>query len=251
MEEQKIRLFKILAVFFVVLSAAVVYSIFWGPAKKYGDSLYPARTVWVSAEGKVTVSPDIAKVSFSVVSEGADPRQLADDNNRKMEAAIKVAEGNGVKDDDVKTTQYNLYPRYEYDEKSRKTFISGYVLTQTVLVKIRDLDKVAEILSGLPETGINQIGQVSFEIDDPEKFLREARQKAFAKAGEKAGEMAAQNGVRLGKIITFSEYAAAPGPKYYEGAMGGGEADFMRTAPPIQPGTEELTAQVSIQYEVR
>ncbi len=251
MEEQKAKLFKTLAAFVVLLSALAVYSVFWGPAKKYGDSLYPARTVWVSAEGKVTVSPDVAKLSFSVVSEGADPKRLADDNNRKMEAAIKVVKSGGVKEDDIKTTQYNLYPRYEYEEKNKKTFISGYTLTQTVSVKVRDLNRVAEILGGLPETGINQIGQISFEIDDPEKFLREARQKAFAKAGEKAREMAAQNGIRLGRVITFSEYAAAPGQKYYEGAIGGGGADFMRAAPPIQPGSEELTAQVSVQYEVR
>lgn len=239
------------AVFVIFLMSIITYSLFWGPAKKFGDSLFPTRTFSVSAEGKVTVSPNIAKISFSVVSEGVNPKTIAEENNKKINSAIDFIKSQGIDEKDIKTTQYNLSPRYEYDEKIKKTFISGYTLTQSVLVKVRDLNKVAEILGGLPQIGINQIGQISFEIDEPEKFLAEARNKAFDKAKEKAEEMAVENNVELGKVINFSEYQGyIPVYRSLE-AIGKGGGEMSAALPQIQPGTEEVTVQVSVTYEIK
>ncbi len=246
--------FKNIAIiaFLAFLALVVVYSLFWGPAKKFGDSLTPIRTVSVSAEGKVTVSPDIANISFSVVSEGYDPESVADENNKKMDKAIGFVKSQGIEEKDIKTTQYNLSPRYEYDEDTRETFISGYALTQTVLIKVRDLAKVAKVLGGLPKLGINRIESVSFDIDDSEKYLAEARNKAFEKARAKAENMSAQNRVRLGKVINFYEYQSGPFPYYQEMktlGLGGGET--APALPQIQPGTQEVTVQVSVIYEIK
>jgi uncharacterized protein YggE len=241
-----------IAAFLVFLAVVILYSLFFGPAKKFGDSLFPAKTIAVSAEGKVVVEPDIAAVSFSVVSEGADPEKIADENNRKISMAIDFIKSQGVDAKDIKTTQYNLQPKYEYDEKNRKSWISGYTLTQTVLMKIRDLSKVGKILAGLPEAGINQIGSISFDVDDPEKYLSEARNQAFEKAKIKAGEMAEKNGVKLGKVINFSEYQGgvrAPPIPYFEALRKGGDATAI--TPSIQPGAQEVTVQVSVTYEIK
>ncbi len=240
-----------IAGFLGVLTLVVIYSVIWGPARKYMDSLYPSRTINVSAEGKVTVSPDVAKFSFSVVNEGSDPAKIANDNNAKINKAIDFIKSQGVDAKDIKTISYSLEPNYVYDEKTRRQYLSGYKLTQTVQVKVRDLNKVAVVLAGLPELGINQIGSISFEVDDQEKFLKEARDKAFDKAKTKALEMAAKNGVSIRRIINFSEYQNGPIPYY--GAekamgMGGGVASV---APSIQPGTQEITVNVNITYEIR
>jgi len=237
-------------IFLGFLMLVIIYSLFFGPAKKYGDSLMPAKTINVSAEGKVTVSPDIAKLSFSVVSEGANSKLLAENNNKKMNAAIDFAKSQGIEEKDIKTTEYNLSPRYEYDEKTKKTFISGYTLTQTVLVKVRDLNKVAEVLGGLPALGINQISSISFDIDEPEKYLSEARNQAFDKVKEKAKAMAEKNGVKLGRVINFYEYQSTP---YYQNvrALGMGGAEAVQPLPQIQPGNQEVTIQVSVTYEIK
>ncbi|NCO15398.1 hypothetical protein AUJ30_01220 [Candidatus Wolfebacteria bacterium CG1_02_39_135] len=237
-------------IFLGFLMLVIIYSLFFGPAKKYGDSLMPAKTINVSAEGKVTVSPDIAKLSFSVVSEGANSKLLAENNNKKMNAAIDFAKSQGIEEKDIKTTEYNLSPRYEYDEKTKKTFISGYTLTQTVLVKVRDLNKVAEVLGGLPALGINQISSISFDIDEPEKYLSEARNQAFDKVKEKAKAMAEKNGVKLGRVINFYEYQSTP---YYQNvrALGMGGAEAVQPLPQIQPGSQEVTIQVSVTYEIK
>lgn len=248
-EKFKIILFKTISAFFVVLTLAVVYCIFFGPLKKYADSLTPSKTITVSAEGKVTASPDIAQLSFSVVSEGMNPEKIADDNNKKISAAIEFVKSNGVELEDVKTTNYNLNPRYEYDEDKRTSYISGYVLTQTVSVKIRDLGRVAKILGGLPSVGINQIFSVGFSIDDPEKYMAEARKQAFEKARQKAETMAVQNKTKIKQVLTFSDYQSAPPYPVMREMIANEKGDVV--LPTVEPGSQEVIVQVSVTYELK
>lgn len=253
MQEENLKKYKNIAIigFLGFLALVIIYSLCWGPGKKFADSLMPVKTITVSAEGKVTVSPDIAKLSFSVVSQGINPKTLADNNNKKMNAAIDFAKSKGIEEKDIKTTDYNLSPRYEYDEKTKKTFISGYTLTQTILVKIRDLNKVAEILAGLPALGINQISSISFDIDDQEKYLSEARNQAFDKVKEKAMAMTEKNGVKLGQVINFYEYQPISYYPQTKAAMGMGREEAAPVLPQIQPGSQEVTVQVSVTYEIK
>lgn len=244
---------KIIAVFLVFLGFVILYSLFLGPAARYANSLTPARIVNISAEGKVTTIPDIAKTSFSVVSEGNDVAKIVDENNKKINKAIEFAKSQGINEKDIKTTQYNLSPRYIYDEKTRRSYISGYEMTQTISLKIRDFTKIGSILSGLPDLGINQTGGISFEIDELEKYLAEARDKAFDKAMEKAKNMADKNKVKLGKVVNFSEFSGGL-PALYGLGGGGTEFDIMAKSvavPSIQPGSEEVTVQVNVTYEIK
>jgi uncharacterized protein YggE len=238
----------------LVLMAVVIVSLLAliPTALKWGNSLYPSRTVTVNAEGKTTISPDIAYVSFSVLTEGSNPVKIEEDNAKKMTDAINFVKEQGIDSKDIATTSYNLSPRYEYDKEKRTTHISGYTLTQTANLKIRDFKKVAPILGGLSESGVNQIGSVTFSVEDPDKYITPARDEAFTKAQAKAREMAAKNGVKLGRVLNFSDYSGEtprPYQTYSLEAKGGGVSQTS-FAPPIEPGTQELTVQVSVTYEL-
>jgi len=253
MENNKIKNIVIVS-FLVFLAIIITYSILWGPAKKFSDSLITARTITISAEGKVVAKPDIAKFSFSVVSEGEDPQKIAEENNIKINKAIDFVKAQNIDEKDIKTTQYNLSPRYEYDKIARKSYISGYTLTQTVSVKIRDFNIIGKVINGLPELGINQMDAISFDIDEPEKYLAEARNEAFKKAKAKAQEMAFQNGVKLGKVVTFYEYQNSP-LYYNRNYFGKGESSIIpmsvESLPSIQPGSQEVTVNVSVVYKLK
>lgn len=236
----------------IALAVAIIVLLLTGNALwRYGKSVFPARVINVSAEGKAVVSPDVVNLSFSIVSEGKDPEKLQNDNNAKINAAINFVKEQGIDAKDIKTAGYNLVPRYEYDEKRRTSFISGYTLTQTVLIKVRDLNRVAKILSGLPERGINQIGALSFDIDDPDKFLNKARQDAFEKALAKAKSMASQNGVRIRRVINFGEFSGGfPPPIPLEAAALGRGGPAPVVQPSIEPGSQEVKVQVNVTYEI-
>jgi uncharacterized protein YggE len=245
--------FWLLLDLFLALAAAGLLFFVFPLAAKYKDSLYPVRSMTVSAEGKTLVSPDIATVSFSVVSRGLNPDELASTNNELVSQAIDFVKSQGVEAKDIRTTGYNLSPDYAYDEKSRRSYITGYTLTQTLTLKIRDLGKIGKILGGLPELGINQIGGVSFGVDEPEKYLQEARDKAFRAAREKAEAMAKSAGVKLGRILSVSEYQGGPVSPYAYAEKGGyGMGGGAAVPPPtIEPGSEEITVNVSLNYELK
>lgn len=220
---------------------------------RYQESLYPTRTLSVSGEGKAFVSPDVAVSSFSVVSRGKNPEDLADTNNQKINAVIQFVKSQGVEAKDIQTTGYNLSPDYKYDETTQRSYITGYTLTQTVTVKMRDLSKVASIIGGLTPLGVNQIGGINFQVDEPDTYLAEARAEAFEKARKKAEEIARSSGVLLGRVVNVGEYGA-PIP-YYAYGKGGAmmEArDASAIAPPtIEPGTQEIIVNVSVTYSLR
>lgn len=222
------------------------------------DSRYPVRTINVNAEGRTTIKPDLAQFSFSVITEGANLDQVAKENNEQLRGAIDFVKSQGIPEEDIKTTQYNLNPKYEYDEVRQRSFVVGYELTQTVLVKVKKLDenlgKVSTILGSLPELGVNQISGVSFTVEEPEKFLAEAREEAFEKAKEKAKAMADANGVKLGRVISFNDYSGGPIYPFYDKALGrGGDFAGIEALPPspIQPGTEEIVVNVNVTYEIK
>lgn len=219
--------------------------------KNWSSSLLPVRTIIVNGDGEVILKPNISIVSFSVVSEGKDTVVLQNENNAKINQAIAFVKNQKVDDKDIKTSGYNLSPRYIYNPKTGQSFIDGYNLTQTVTIKIRDLNNVSKILGGLPGLGINQINGPNFSVDDLESYLSEAREKAFKDAREKAQEQAKFNGVRLGRVVSFSEGSRGgyPMPMYLE-AMGKG-GDMGSVPPAIEPGSEEVKVTVTVTFEIK
>ncbi|MBI2623622.1 MAG: SIMPL domain-containing protein [Candidatus Liptonbacteria bacterium] len=242
-------LLDVLLVVWVV--GAVVFAM---PAVgKWGRSFAPVRTIAVSAEGKTLAAPDIAELSFSVVSQGKNPDELSESNNQKMNAVAKFVKGEGIAEEDMKTTAYSLAPDYRYDRTLQRNFITGYTLTQTLTIKVRNLEKVATVIAGLTPLGVNQIGGVNFTVENPERYLREAREDAFRKAEAKAREIAGAAGVVLGNVITASEYSQGPIPYYAAVAekVGLGAGPAAPVVPSIQPGTNEVKLNVNVTYEIR
>lgn len=249
MNDSKVWFWNLLNVLLVVLVSVGLGGVkaFW----RYSNSLPSARTITVSAEGKTTAVPDIAAVSFSVVTEGKNPESVVAENTKKMNVSIEAVKKEGLDSKDIKTAGYNLSPRYEYDEDRKTNFISGYTLTQTVTLKIRDFSKIGKILGLLPGLGVNQVGGLSFDVDDPEGYLNTARQEAFEKAFAKAKAMAEQNRTKIKRVVTFSDSPSYyPRPLYFasESAFGKGGA---APTPIIEPGSQEVTVSVSVTYEIR
>lgn len=253
MEDIKKLFWLLFSVFMLVL---VVGGIFYGiPAiSKWGNGFYPSRVITVTAEGKTTATPDLAEVSFSVVTQGQNPQSLSQTNIDKMNAVLQFVKSQGIDEKDIKTTSYNLVPNYQWDKGTQRNYITGYTLTQTVLAKVRDLTKVASLLGGLAPLGVNQIGGVNFTFADDEKVLAAARADAFAKARAKAEEMANEAGVSLGAVVGVSESNYVPRPyldsKMYATGMGGASM-AVAPAPEIQPGTQDITDNVTMVFELK
>jgi len=179
-----------------------------------------------------------------------------------MSAVISFAKSLGIASSDIATTQYDLSPNYPMTVMSypmvpatnitNPNTILGYTLTQTVEVKVRDFTNIAKLISGLPPLGVNQIGGVTFTFDKPEKFLAIARADAITQAKAKAAEMAGESGVSLGAVLSVQEYGNVPiYANYAPKAMAMGAESSVSIGATIQPGTQDITDQVTISYELK
>jgi uncharacterized protein YggE len=240
----------------VLLAALIIAIMGIGlPAVSWWEaSVSPARTITVTAEGKTTATPDLAELTFSVVSQGQDPKTLATNNTQKMNAVLQFVASQNIATSDIATTGYDLQPTYTYNNNTQNSIITGYTLTQTVTLKIHDLANVATILSGLTPLGVNEIGGVDFTFNNPDTFVALARVDAMNKALTKAEQMAYQAGVSLGEVMNIAENSYVPSPvRMYNTAtpMVAMGASSPVSTPNIQPGSQDVTDNVTITYALR
>jgi len=218
------------------------------------------NSITVSGDGEVYAKPDLGITSFSVVTDKITVAEAMAENTTKMNAVITAVKGQGVEEKDIKTTVFNIYPKYEWQQATctrticppGKNILTGYEITQQIEVKVRDLTKVGDIIQKATDAGSNQVGSLQFTIDDEDIFKKQAREEAIAKAKTKAEDLAAQLGVKLGKIISFSENGNNPYPvyDYYTKAMGAGTVEAA-AAPSIQTGENKIAVSVNITYEIK
>ncbi len=251
MNEAKLWFWIIFDVFIVVLIVAI-WAVGVPSFVRYTNSLPPARTVTVSAEGKTTATPDLAELSFSVVTQGQDPQTLSSNNNSKMNSVMQFLSSQNIASSDIQTVSYDLEPNYQYGSNGGNPTITGYTLTQGVEVKIHDLTQVASVLGGLAPLGVNQIGGVSFTFADEDDYIAPARTQAMQKAEQKAEQMASAAGASLGAVVTMSENSVVPVLPIYRAASASGMVvSTAASAPTIQPGSEDITDDVTVTYALR
>ncbi|MEK7664022.1 MAG: SIMPL domain-containing protein [Patescibacteria group bacterium] len=214
------------------------------------------REITVTGEGKALAKPDIAMISFGVTSESKKSQDAVNQNNQKMNAIIKSIKDLGVGEKDIKTTSYNLYPVYGTERSSPIYYkvidnnITGYRLEQQVEVKIRNFDKINEIIDSATSSGANTVGSLQFTVDDIEKVKAEARLKAIEQAKERAKTLINQAGLRIERLINISEgYGPYPSPIYDLGA--GGAVTRESVAPQIEPGQTEINVSITLTYRIK
>lgn len=254
-ERKNIISLAVLAIF--ILSAALLFvlTVSYGveiknavkSGKFIGLNPESKNTVSFSGEGKVFAKPDVAEINLSVVNEEKTVIAAQDKNTKAMNKIIGILKNSAVAEKDIKTTSYNIYPRYDWIEGKQK--LAGYRVEQTVAVKMRDFEKVGKIIDEAVSAGANQIGQLQFTIDEPEQLKEQARDEAISDAEKKAERVARILGVRLVRVVRFSETGTEPPifrfSKMMEAGAGGGAE-----APQIEAGEQEIVSNVTVEWEI-
>jgi uncharacterized protein YggE len=251
-ETKQFELSNRLFVVFAILLVGVLG--FW-TAKVFIDfqslpNNYP-REITVSGEGRTFAVPDIALIQLGAVTEGLEVGDVVRENTEKMNNILKEIKTLGIEEKDIKTTTYNLAPRYEWTEDGKRIF-KGYTLTQQISVKIRNFEKIGDVLEKTTEKGANLVGDLQFSIDEPEKVRQEARKEAIERAKAKASQISTDSGLKLVKLVNVYEdyYPRTYSDTLYKSleATGGGE---IAAPPEIQPGEQEVTVTIYLTYRVR
>ncbi|OGG41384.1 hypothetical protein A2837_02615 [Candidatus Kaiserbacteria bacterium RIFCSPHIGHO2_01_FULL_46_22] len=254
-----VRVLLVVALIGVVLSLSAYTKLTLREAK-YGQ--YGMTSINVRGEGEVNATPDIGSFSFSVTAEGPDAATAQNDSAEKINAILSFLKESGVEEKDIKNRDYYLNPKYRYDTvvcasgmycPPSDPVIDGYEVTQTIEVKVRDLDKAGDLITGAGERGATNLSQLQFTIDDESNLKAEARTAAIADAKEKAEKLADDLGVEIVRTMGYYEEESYPTP-YYDYGMGG-DAMMAReekaTSPDLPMGENTIRSIVNITYEIQ
>jgi len=209
------------------------------------------RTLNVSGNGTVYLTPDIAYIYLGVHTEENDVALAVNHNNTQTQSLVNALKNLGVAAADIQTSNFSVYTTQAYDKVSGLPNGTTYVVDDTVYVTVRDLTKLGSLLNTAVSSGANNINSVTFDVADKTAAMAEARQKAMANASSLANELAMTANVTLGDIQSISYSDNSPTPYYGYGMGGGGGATAPNASVPIQPGQTEISVTVSVTYYLK
>jgi uncharacterized protein YggE len=206
--------------------------------------------IWVSGEGKVSVTPDIATLSLGIEAQAATVAEAQEQAAAAMSAVMAALADNGVADKDIQTRYLSIYQVTRWDDNKSEEIVIGYRVTNMVTAKIRDVEQAGPIVDAVAAAGgdYTRINNISFSVDDPTPYYEQARQKAMDDARAKAEQLADLAGVSLGKPTYISEGSVSP-PVIYRDAGMAIPAPAESTTP-ISPGEIELTLNTQVAYAI-
>ncbi|MCK4900122.1 MAG: SIMPL domain-containing protein [Anaerolineales bacterium] len=206
------------------------------------------RTLTVNGTGRAFLTPDIAYISVGVHTEGPDAAQAVTSNNVNSLKVADALEDFGIEPEDIRTTNFSIYPQQQYDQDGKLTGVI-YVVDNTVFVTLRDLDQIGDVFNAVVEAGANNINSVQFDVEDKSEALSEARDDAVEDAQSQADELAKAAGVGLGPVQNISTFSSGI-PYPIIGGKGGG-AMAAEVSVPISPGQMIVTVEVHMIYEIQ
>ncbi|HTS14905.1 MAG TPA: SIMPL domain-containing protein [Candidatus Sulfotelmatobacter sp.] len=237
------------AVFAIVVGIPATVGSLRTPGVVAAASGDPTHGITVQGTAIVSLKPDLATVSLGVQAQASTASAAQSGANKAMAAVIAAVKGQGVADADLATQGIDLNPTYGDQTVSGTPRVTGYQASESLSVKVRDIDKVGPVLDAGVNAGATSVGGISFSLADPTAATAQARQMAVKDAHDRAQALATAAGVTLGAPISITEESATQPPIYY--ATGAAVApDKSYVATPVQTGTTDVTVTVDIVYSI-
>lgn len=234
-------------IFFILL---FLYTKIAGPIPFSVNSITTTKsdTFNVTGEGTVAAKPDIATLIVGISAQALTVKAAQDQVNLNINKVSEAIKKLGVEEKDIQTQNYQINPNYDFQGSTQR--ITGYSASTNLSIKVRKIDLINQVIDEATANGANQVGSISFDVDDKTKLENEARQKAVAAARKKAEDAAKIAGFRLGRIVNYSEGfdgGPVPMPLRAIAAPGGGE----KIDTTIEPGSSEIKVVVTLSYELQ
>jgi uncharacterized protein len=203
------------------------------------------RYIRATGEGAVQVNPDQATVTIGVVSQAHTASAAAADNAKQLTAVLHRLRQDLGAGSQIKTEGYSLSPNYRYPQppETGSPSITGYTASNLVQVTVDDVNQVGKVIDAAAQTGANDIRNVSFGLKDEQAARLQALARAARNARAEAEEIASALGVR---VVRLHSAETSSGVVIPSGPM----MARARVETPIQPGTVDIRATVTVTLEV-
>lgn len=207
------------------------------------------RQITVTGEGQVEAVPDMATISLGVTSQAKEAEAAMEETSGKVRDILSRLEELGLEKRDVQTRRITLSPLWSdqrQNDADQPAEITGYVASNTVTVRVRDLEALGDILGAVVQDGANEFNGLSFGLQEPDAAQDDARREAVADARARAELLAEAAGVRLGSVISINDQSGArPMPR-----MMAAMADSRESSVPVAEGEIELNASVAMIFAI-
>lgn len=211
------------------------------------------NTITVNSNEKVTVVPDIATVVYSVQTEGKDAAGCQSKNTHDVNKVIEQLKSLSIAETSIQTSDYYMYPIYDYSNNIQK--ITGYQATTTLTVSDLPIDNLGDILAKSVSTGINNIQSITYQSSKYDSAYQEALKLAVNSAKAKAEALAEAGGCTLDKVINIVENSNYSEVRYTDNALTSRtnsavmkEEALSDTGSNIMPGEMDIEVNITVEY---
>lgn len=202
-------------------------------------------SVQATGEAVVTVKPDRAQIDIGVVTQADTSQAAVAQNAQKLEATLARLRQILSPTADVKTISYTVTPNYRYPKEGGEPTITGYTATNVVRVTLDDLTQIGKVIDATTASGANRIQNLQFTLKDEQAAQLQALREAAVKARRKAEALAFALGLKITRVLSVVESSPVSIP-----ARDVAYARAEAASTPIEPGTIEVRANVSLTVEV-
>ena len=150
------------------------------------------RTITVSAEGRVSVDPEVAILHIGFETKPSDAQSAYADGARSSNAIVAAIKQAGIPETSIRSESQRLEP---VDVKNHK-----FKLTQNWTVKAPP-ERAGEILDVTISAGATDSGEIEWTVADVHALEDQALDQAATRARDDAAVMAKASGVHLGNLI--------------------------------------------------
>ena len=210
------------------------------------------NTISATGNSQMTVMPDEAVVYVMVETHELTAEKAKDENSRISDAVNTALLNVNIERKDIQTQNFNIYPEYDWSDGTQT--LKGYVASNQLVVKTKDFGNVGKIVDAAVDKGA-LVNSINFDLsnDKTNEYKKTVLANASQDAKAKAEAIAAGLGKKLGKLVSVqaSDYNYMPYPIYARSDMAGGAAEAKVAATNIQPHSLDVTATVSVSYEIR
>jgi uncharacterized protein YggE len=203
-------------------------------------------SIEVVANATALAKPDQVEIDIGVTTQSSRSREAATRNAQAVASVHKALERELGSAATMRTISYTLNPDYRYPGDGGKPTITSYTATNIVRVTLNDLDRVGDAIDAATTAGANQIHRVQFGLKDEQAVQTQALREAVLKARSQADALATALDVRVIGVLSVTESERIVRP--YDVMRLGAEASAQAT--PIQPGSVEVSATVTLSVEI-
>jgi uncharacterized protein len=207
-------------------------------------------SIRVTGDARVGARPDRVQIDLGVQTQAPLSQDAAAANARQCEAVLAAVRKAAGPSAQLRTASYSLSPNYQYHSSGGEPTISGYTALNVVEVTLDDLARIGDVIDAATRAGANRVQGIQFTVRDQDAVRAAALREAASRAHAEAEVLAAALNLRILRVLTVEESSPQIVPVRARMAVAGAAASSAPVPTPVEAGTLDVSANVTLTVEV-